>query len=118
MPQGPAEWVTLGRSYDRAQQYEQAVAAYEMALQLDPTDESVVLMRADVLVRSGHPADALPTLVELDERHPDTADVLLLLGLAQHQTGEPAAAETLRRFLELAPDSPAAPGVQALLEDR
>lgn len=118
MPQTPAEWVALGRAYDRAQEFTQAVAAYDMALQLQPAADDVVLMRADVLVRSGNPGAALPTLAELADRYPDNPDVLLILGLAQNGTADPSATTTLRRFLELAPDSPAAAGVRNLLAGR
>ena len=115
MPQSADQWVALGRAYDKAHQLPQAVAAYGMALRLQPGADEVLLLRADVLLRSGQPADALPDLEALDGRHPDTPDVLLILGLAQNRTGSPAATATLQRFLQLAPDSPAAPGVRKLL---
>jgi len=115
MPQSADQWVALGRAYDKAHQLPQAVAAYGMALRLQPGADDVLLLRADVLVRSGRPADALPDLKALDARHPGTPDVLLILGLAQNRTGSPAATATLQRFLQLAPDSPAAPGVRKLL---
>lgn len=116
MPQTVEEWVTFGRAYDRDSRPDQAVAAYTMALQMQPDADSVLLMRADVLVRSGHPDQALPDVRQLDARHPDTPDVLLVLGLAQNRTGAPEGGATLRRFLELDPDSPAAPGVRHLLD--
>jgi cytochrome c-type biogenesis protein CcmH/NrfF len=43
------------------------------------------------------------------------ADALLVLGLAQRALGDPAGDVTLRRFLEQAPDHPAAGKVRALL---
>jgi len=116
MPQTPQNWVQLGRAYDAAHQPDQAVAAYDMALRLQPGADAVLLMRADVLVRSGHADQALPDLEQLDARHPDTADVLLVLGLAQRAGGDPDAGATLRRFLELDPGSAAAPGVRHLLD--
>ncbi|CCG03952.1 cytochrome c-type biogenesis protein CcmH [Blastococcus saxobsidens] len=117
-PQDPAAWVALGRALDRARQFDQAVEAYDRALALEPAADVVVLLRGNVLVRAGRAAEALPPMQELAERYPDDPDVLLVLGLAQEATGAPETAETLRRFLELAPDSPAAPGVRALLEDQ
>jgi cytochrome c-type biogenesis protein CcmH len=116
MPQTPEQWVQLGRAYDGAGQPDQAVAAYDMALRLQPDADAVLLLRADVLVRSGHADQALPDLRQLDARHPDTPDVLLVLGLAQNRTGDPAGDATLRRFLQLEPGSPAAPGVRRLLD--
>jgi cytochrome c-type biogenesis protein CcmH len=118
MPQTAGQWVTLGRAYDKAGQYPQALAAYGMALKLQPGADDVVLMRDDVLVRSGKPSDALPTLTQLGSKYPDNPDVLLILGLAQNRTGDAAGKATLRKFLQLAPDSPAAPGVRKLLGDQ
>jgi cytochrome c-type biogenesis protein CcmH len=115
MPRTVDEWVALGRVYDRNRQLDQAAAAYTMALRLQPADDGVLLMRADVLVRSGRAAQALPDLEGLNARHPDTPDVLLVLGLAENRTGAPTADATLRRFLRLAPGSPAVPGVRRLL---
>jgi cytochrome c-type biogenesis protein CcmH len=115
MPRTVDEWVALGLAYDRNRQLDQAAAAYTMALRLQPADDGVLLMRADVLVRSGRAAQALPDLEGLNARHPDTPDVLLVLGLAENRTGAPAADATLQRFLQLAPGSPAAPGVRRLL---
>lgn len=43
-------------------------------------------------------------------------DALLVLGLAQRQRGDPAAAQTLLRFLHMAPNHPAALMVRRLLE--
>ncbi|SFE82885.1 cytochrome c-type biogenesis protein CcmH [Blastococcus tunisiensis] len=114
-PDDPAAWVALGRAYDHAGEYADALAAYDRALALRPADD-VVLLRAGLLVRAGSPAEALPVLAELAGRYPDEPDVLLLLGLAQDRTGDAQGATTLRRFLELDPDSPAAPGVRRLLE--
>jgi cytochrome c-type biogenesis protein CcmH len=115
MPRSAGDWVALGQAYDKQQQYVQALAAYDMALKLQPGADDVVLLRDDVLVRSGKPADALPTLRQLGQRYPGNPDVLLILGLAQNRTGDPAAAGTLEQFLRLAPDSPAAPGIRKLL---
>jgi cytochrome c-type biogenesis protein CcmH len=118
MPRTADQWVSLGRAYDKAAQYPQALAAYGMALKLRPGADDVILLRDDVLVRSGKPADALPTLRGLATRYPDNPDVLLILGLAQNRTGDSGGAATLRHFLQLAPDSPAAPGVRKLLGDQ
>ena len=115
MPKSATDWVALGRAYDKQRQYGQALAAYDMALRMQPGADDVVLLRDDVLVRSGKPGDALPTLRQLGQRYPDNPDVLLILGLAQNRTGDSAATATLQKFLQLAPDSPAAAGIRKLL---
>ncbi|MDK3257575.1 cytochrome c-type biogenesis protein CcmH [Blastococcus capsensis] len=117
-PQDPAAWLALGRALDRARQVDPAVEAYDRALALEPAADDVALLRGNVLVRAGRGAEALPAMRELAGRYPDDPDVLLVLGLAQEAAGAHEAIDTLSRFLELAPNSPAAPGVRALLGDR
>jgi len=45
-------------------------------------------------------------------------DALLVVALVQHERGDAGAARTLQRFLDQAPDHPAAPAVRRLLQDR
>lgn len=116
-PDDPDTWVALGRAYDGAAQVGAAVAAYDRALRLRPEADDVALLRAGVLVRAGSAREALPTLERLGARYPEDPDTVLLLGLAQDKIGLPAATQTLRRFLAVAPDAPAAPAVRRLLQD-
>jgi predicted Zn-dependent protease len=78
----------------------------------------VQLLRAAVLVRGGSVGEALPVLTDLAARHPDEPDTLLVLGNAQDILERPEAEATLRRFLELAPDAPAAAVVRERLAQR
>lgn len=116
-PQDGAAWLALGRAYAANQQDGPAIGAYDQALRLGAGDDAA-LQRAAVLVRTGRAAEALPALADVATRRPDDPDTLLLLGLAQRATGAPDAAATLRRFLQLAPNSPDAAGVRDLLAGR
>ncbi len=117
-PTDARAWVALGRAYDGTGQFTEALAAYDKALALEPGADDVALLRAGVLVRAGSPREALPVLAALGAKFPDDPDTLLLLGLAQDKTGAPESTKTLRRFLQLAPDAPTAPGVRSLLVGR
>ena len=117
-PGDPQAWVALGRAYDAAGELAEAIAAYDQALALQPGADDVQLLRAAVLVRGGSVGEALPVLVDLAARHPDDADTLLVLGNAQDILDRPEADVTLRRFLELAPDAPAAAAVRERLAQR
>lgn len=117
-PRDPQAWVALGRAYDAAGDLAEAVAAYDRALALQPGADDVQLLRAAVLVRGGSVGEALPVLVELAARHPDDPDTLLVLGNVQDILNRPEAEVTLRRFLELAPDAPAAAAVRERLAQR
>jgi cytochrome c-type biogenesis protein CcmH len=114
-PDDPDAWLALGRALDAGARFGPALAAYDRALQLRPQADDVAVLRAGVLVRAGSPTEALPVLEQLASRYPDDPDTVLLLGIAQHKTGAPAAPDTLRRYLELAPYSSAAAGVRDLL---
>ncbi len=114
-PDDPDAWLALGRALDAGARFGPALAAYDRALQLHPQADDVAVLRAGVLVRAGSPTEALPVLEQLAGRYPDDPDTVLLLGIAQHKTGAPAAPDTLRRYLELAPYSSAAAGVRDLL---
>jgi len=114
-PDDPDAWLALGRALDAGAKFGPALAAYDRALVLRPQADDVAVLRAGVLVRAGSPTEALPVLEQLAGRYPDDPDTVLLLGIAQHRTGAPAAPATLRRYLELAPFSPAAAGVRDLV---
>lgn len=117
-PTDPKAWVALGRAFQAVGTFTQALAAYDRALALDPSSDEVQFLRADVLVQGGSAKEALPVLVGLAARRPEDPETVLLLGLAQSKAGMPEAQATLRRFLALAPTSPAVPMVRGLLARR
>jgi cytochrome c-type biogenesis protein CcmH len=117
-PRDPQAWIALGRAYDAGGELVEALRSYDRALALEPDADDVQLLRAMVLVRGGSVGEALPVLSGLAARHPDDPDTLLVLGNAQDILGRPEAEGTLRRFLELAPDAPAAAVVRERLAQR
>ena len=117
-PEDPRAWVALGRAYDGGGELVEALRAYDRALALQPDADDVRLLRAAVLVRGGSIREALPVLTRLAARHPDDPDTLFVLGNAQDILGRPEAETTLRRFLEVAPDAPAAALVRERLAQR
>jgi cytochrome c-type biogenesis protein CcmH len=117
-PEDAQAWIALGRAYDASGVLVEAMRAYDHALLLEPQADDVQLLRAAVLVRGGSVGEALPVLTDLAARHPDDPDTLLVLGNAQDILERPEAEATLRRFLELAPDAPAAAVVRERLAQR
>lgn len=72
--------------------------------------------RAFELLRDGDPAAAERLVRPLaEEDHAGRPMPLLILGLAQRAQGEPAAARTLRAFVDRHPGHPAVPQVERLL---
>jgi cytochrome c-type biogenesis protein CcmH len=109
--------VTLARSLEQQGQYGAAADIYRAAISADP-DPRLRLRLAFALVRAGQPAEASDIARQVLAGQPADPDALLVLGLAEREAKSPTAAETLRRFLRLAPDHPAAPEVRRLLSQR
>jgi cytochrome c-type biogenesis protein CcmH/NrfF len=114
----PADPLALARTMEQQGRYDAAAEVYRAALRTLPTDE-VRLRLAFALLRTGT-ADGAGEAAQLANQvlagQPDAADAVLILGLAQRQSGSAAAAATLRRFLALAPAHPAAAEIRRLLE--
>lgn len=94
-----------------------AVTAYRAVLEERPQDVSVVLSLAFALIRDDRPGEAVPLLETVLAAYSEHPEALLMLGTAERALGDDEAGTTLRRFLELAPDHPAADPVRALLEE-
>jgi len=93
-------------------QLDQAIAASERAVALDPDDLSATVLRAEVLERAGVPKDAALVLRALLARRPrSTEGWAALLDLARRTHDAPLAAEAAAKLAVLAPDR--APALQA-----
>lgn len=79
---------------------------------VDPTNR---LRLAFDLLRAHKADEALPIAEQAQAEIPTDPDALLILGLAQRAVGSSEAPRTLSRFLETAPDHPAAAEVRGLL---
>lgn len=107
-PDDPAAWLALGRVKDNAGDLKGAYDAYDRARARAPTDPTPAALLGSVLLRGGSAPEAVALLDKMNRAHPDDPDVLLVLGLAQQKTQDPAGTATLRRFLSIAPDHPMA----------
>ncbi|NES39047.1 tetratricopeptide repeat protein, partial [Micromonospora sp. PPF5-17] len=96
------------------QRYDAAAQMYREALRERP-DDAVRLRLAFALLRSGDAAGAERTARDALTDSPDSPDGLLVLGLAQRTTRPADAPTTLRRFLAVAPEHPAAAEIRRLL---
>jgi cytochrome c-type biogenesis protein CcmH/NrfF len=116
-PDDPKAWLALASELDARGDLDAALGPYQRALQLAGDDHAVQTAAASALVRADRPAAAEPVLRRLEQRFPDDPDILLLLGTAERALGRFEASMTLRRFLRLAPDHPAADAVRSLLDE-
>ncbi|MEV1329398.1 cytochrome c-type biogenesis protein CcmH [Micromonospora costi] len=105
----------LARDLEGQQRYDAAAALYREALR-DRPDDVIQLRLAFALLRADDAAGAERTVREVLARSPDSPDGLLVLGLAQRRTRPAEAPSTLRRFLTVAPQHPAAAEISRLLD--
>jgi cytochrome c-type biogenesis protein CcmH/NrfF len=109
--------VALARGLDEQGRLAEATEHYAAALRLRPHDDTLRYRSAFAFVRAGQHDEAIPVLDSLLEDHPDHPEALLLRGTVAAEQHDPRAGEMLRRFIEVAPDHPAADQAQALLDD-
>ena len=109
--------LTLARSMEDQGRYAEAAEIYRTVLRQQPADE-IRLRLAFTLIRAGQAGEAEQLAAQVLAGQPDAPDALLMLGLAQRQTDPGTADATLRRFLDRAPQHPAAPEIRRLLDGR
>ena len=106
-----ADWpmanANLGNLYVRLGRFDEAVAAYKRALQLDPQFASAWVNLADAWRVQGREKETEVTLRAGLAKLPRSADLLHALGLTQVRKGDKAAAlESLALAARLAPERP------------
>ncbi|MEU3453412.1 cytochrome c-type biogenesis protein [Micromonospora sp. NPDC006766] len=106
--------VQLARDLESQDRYAAAAQLYRDALQ-DRPDDTIRLRLAFALLRAGDAAAAAQAAREVLAQTPTSPDGLLVLGLAQRGLHSAEATPTLRRFLAVAPEHPAAPEISRLL---
>jgi cytochrome c-type biogenesis protein CcmH/NrfF len=100
----------LARALDSAGRVADSVEHYAAVTRLTPADDRAHYLLAFALVRSDRADEAVPVLEDLLERNPEHPESLLLLGTLWQDSGG-GGEELLRRFLDVAPDHPAADDV-------
>ncbi|MEV1289497.1 cytochrome c-type biogenesis protein CcmH [Micromonospora sp. NPDC049679] len=107
--------LALARSLEQQGRYAAAVELYRDVLRRRP-DDQLRLRLAFALIRAGEAPEAARVAEQVLAVRPDDPDTLLMLGLARREAGSPLARETLRRFLNRAPEHSAATEIRRLLE--
>jgi tetratricopeptide (TPR) repeat protein len=99
-PENPWGFYMLGMSAWKNGEQEQAVAAFDRALQLDPDHQKSLFNSSRVLLEMGHPQEALERVEQALGREPMSNEGLRLLGRARYQVGElDAAIEAYQKAL-------------------
>jgi len=116
LPDNPNLWVMLGEIHHQLQQYDQAVAAFEKAIALDPESK----LGYDALIAVGEATNDLVAAVDIYRRiiktRPNDANLHYQLGLNLARMNDAqGAAEALEKALELNPSLPRARFVLGLV---
>ncbi|MGC1215478.1 MAG: cytochrome c-type biogenesis protein CcmH [Micromonospora sp.] len=109
--------VLLARDMEQQNRYAAAANLYRQALRTRPDDE-LRLRLAFALLRAGDAAAAADQARQVLATTRDSPDGLLVLGLAQRETAPEDSRKTLRRFLTVAPNHPAAAEITRLVATR
>lgn len=107
--------LALGQALQETGRSAEAAGQYAAAARLRPQDPDIAYRQAAALLEDRKPAGAAAILEENLDRNPNHQPTLLLYGTILRQSGQDRGAELLKRFLQLAPDHPAAAQVQELL---
>jgi len=101
-PNSPEVWSDLGVAYSMEGEHQEAVQAFEKALQLNPSLRSANLMLGIDLVRLRKPEDAIPHLELVLKQQPADGDALSALASAYFATHQfEKAADVFRRESQL-----------------
>lgn len=109
------ELAATGVALDEEGRTEAAAEAYAEALALDPDDTATAFRLGFALARLDRLEESESVLAGVVAARPRDPEALLLLGTVRRQLGRPAAEETLRAFLDVAPEHAGAPKVRAML---
>lgn len=94
------------RLYAKLQEYEQALAAVERALQLMPLDDSLILLRGDIHREAQEFSQALADYAQVLEARPDSVTARMRLSEINREKGNyQAALQDLNEALKLEPRS-------------
>ena len=97
--------LALSSSLADAGRYDEALAVYERANELEPDDRDIALGRPRLLARIGQPALALNSYKDWTARHPDDLEAWReRAGVAARLRRAPTAAAAWRRLREADPD--------------
>jgi eukaryotic-like serine/threonine-protein kinase len=98
--------IARGAVLDRQGRFDDAVAAYERALRLDPNNYFAWYGKSESLRNARHYSRAHASLEEAIRRFPQEATLVAELGVLHYEEGDLTAAEqAFRRSIKLQPDS-------------
>jgi cytochrome c-type biogenesis protein CcmH/NrfG len=117
-PQNPEAYEELASAYAASEDYPQAIAAAQEAVDLQPGNLERVQVLVSLQLQAGQNAAAVGSLQDYTAQNPQDADAFLQLGQQAEQVRRiPLARLAYQTFLQLRPDDPNAEAVRDRLEE-
>lgn len=110
-------YASIGDTYMRQEKLKQAEEYFKKSIEIDPSDHALAYNVAEILFVAGKTDDAIKYYQLAIRIKPEWPKSYAQLGYAYLNKGDTkSAVENLKKFVELAPDSPEAPGVKEVIK--
>ena len=110
-------YASIGDTYMRQDKLKQAEEYFKKSIEIDSSDHALAYNVAEILFAAGKTDDAIKYYQLAIQIKPDWPKSYAQLGYAYLNKGDTKSAiENLKKFVELAPDSPEAPGVKEVIK--
>jgi tetratricopeptide (TPR) repeat protein len=110
-------YASIGDTYMRQNKLKEAEEYFKKSIEIDSSDHALAYNVAEILFAGGKTDEAIKYYQLAIRIKPDWAKSYAQLGYAYLNKGDTKAAiENLKKFVELAPDSPEAPGVKDIIK--
>ncbi|MGD2087845.1 MAG: tetratricopeptide repeat protein [Candidatus Aminicenantes bacterium] len=110
-------YASIGDTYMRQNKLKAAEEYFKKSIEIDSSDHALAYNVAEILFAGGKTEDAIKYYQLAIRIKPDWPKSYVQLGYAYLNKGDTKAAiESLKKFVELAPDSPQTPGVKDIIK--
>ena len=109
-------YASIGDTYMRQDKLKEAEKYFKKSIEIDPSDHALAYNVAEILFAAGKTEDAIKYYDLAVKIKPDWPKAYLQRGYAYLNKGDMEnAVQSMKKFLELAPDSPEAEGVKEVI---
>jgi tetratricopeptide (TPR) repeat protein len=110
-------YASIGDTYMRQDKLKEAEEYFKKSIEIDSSDHLLAYNVAEILFAGGKTDEAIKYYQLAIRIEPDWSKSYVQIGYAYLNKGDTKAAlENLKKFVELAPDSPEAPGVKDIIK--
>lgn len=109
-------YASIGETYMRQNKLKEAEGYFKKSIEIDPSDHALAYNVAEILFAAGKTDDAITYYNLAIKIKPEWPKSYMQRGYAYLNKGDiPKAVESMKKYLELAPDSPEAEGIKEVI---